>query len=462
MSITGGDFNHDGISDLLIGAHGYSSYTGRSYIVWGHNGTWPTTINAADIGGTVSGVKIIGVAGSCSGASVANAGDVNHDGKTDLIIGAVGASPSGLTYAGRAYIVFGKGSGTWPTTINLGNLTAADGVIINSAAAWDFFGYSVSGNVDVNGDNTADVIVSAHWANPDATRNDAGITYVVFGSATLPSTIDTSGSTFFDGTKGFKLFGEKADDNSGWSVSGGGDVNGDGIGDIIIGADWDQSTTITDAGRSYVVLGHRGAWPAVVELSSLDGKNGFTISGNLQDEYSGYSVSGAGDINNDGFSDIIVGAHGWNSSTGRTVVVYGSFFMINCKTADTITGKCQECDSGHGLSNDIPGMCDDCNLIPGTWSNGIIPCSCQFFFFIRHTRSPIITDNYHHTFTQHASKATARHAARQVCAAAVMWGSGRLVWTCSVLGVLLAHSGTHHPGRAVSTAHWATGVMHVT
>jgi hypothetical protein len=67
QSIAGGDFNHDGISDLLIGAPYYSSNTGRSYIVWGHNGTWPTTINAANIGGTVDGVKIIGEADSCSG-----------------------------------------------------------------------------------------------------------------------------------------------------------------------------------------------------------------------------------------------------------------------------------------------------------------------------------------------------------------------------------------------------------
>jgi hypothetical protein len=155
-AVAGGDFNHDGISDLLIGAPFYSSNTGRSYIVWGHNGTWPTTINAANIGGTVGGVKITGdQAESQSGVSVANAGDVNHDGKTDLIIGAHWAD------AGRTYIVFGKGSGMWPTTINLGSLTAADGVIINGATVNDHLGRGVSGNVDVNGDNTADVIVGA-------------------------------------------------------------------------------------------------------------------------------------------------------------------------------------------------------------------------------------------------------------------------------------------------------------
>jgi hypothetical protein len=384
-SIAGGDFNHDGISDLIIGAPGYSSGTGRSYIVWGYNGTWDDTINAADIGGVNdNGVMIIGEDDSWSGTSVANAGDVNHDGKTDLIIGAPDASPSGLTYAGRTYIVFGNGSGTWPATIDLGSLTAADGVIINGAAVDDYLGLSVSGNVDVNGDNTADVIVGAPGADPDS-KDDAGITYVVFGSATLPATIDASDDMFFDGTNGFKLFGEMTDDWSGYFVSSAGDVNGDDIGDIIIGAPyWNLDGTTDDAGRSYVVFGHRSAWSAVMELSTLDGTNGFTISGNLLYEYSGYSVSGAGDINNDGLSDIIVGAYGWTSNRGRAVVVYGScptdhwIDGTGCKTCDPSCGNCDavakactSCPEGHyivglGCNNcTMGGGCLTCNMTNG-------------------------------------------------------------------------------------------------
>jgi hypothetical protein len=141
-------------------------------------------------------------------------------------------------------------------------------------------------------------------------------------------------------------------------VSGAGDVNGDGIGDIIISApDWDLNTTITGTGRSYVVFGHRGAWPAVVELSTLDGTNGFTITGNLQGEYNSFSVS-AGDINNDGLSDIIVGAPGWNNYTGRTVVVYGS-----CPSKMKISsGQCVNCTLGNGcLACDmVSGACTSC------------------------------------------------------------------------------------------------------
>jgi hypothetical protein len=300
------------------------------------------------------------VADSQSGWSVANAGDVNRDGKTDLIIGAYYG-------AGRAYIVFGKGNGMWPSKINLGSLGSTGGVTINGGAVNDHLGRSVSGNVDVNGDNTADIIVSADQADPDAARNNTGITYVVFGSATLPATIDANDSTFFDGTKGFKLFGEMASDYSGESVSSAGDVNGDGIGDIIIGAHgWDLDTII-NVGRSYVVFGHRGAWPAVMELSSLDGKNGFTISGSNISEYSGYSVSGAGDINNDGLSDIIVGAPGWTNNAGRAVVVYGS-----CSAGQFISsGQCDNCTLGNGchacdMTNGDCTSCPDDRWIDGT------------------------------------------------------------------------------------------------
>jgi hypothetical protein len=124
-----------------------------------------------------------------------------------------------------------------------------------------------------------------------------------------------------------------------------------------------------------------------MELSTLDGKNGFTISGNLQNEFSSYSVSDAGDIDDDGLSDIIVGAWGWTSGRGRAVAVYGSFYAINCKMTDTITGKCLECNSGYGLSNDIPGTCIEC-IVGKQWNtpsgksctnctlgNGCLTCS---------------------------------------------------------------------------------------
>jgi hypothetical protein len=230
----GGDFNHDGFSDLLMGADHAATMGGRTYLLWGHNGTWPTTINAADIGESVGGVKFTGSALTFSGVCMANAGDVNGDGKTDLVICAHAANPSTGLQAGSAYIYYGKGNGTWPTSVSLSSIGSA-GVTINGAAAGDHLCSSVGGNVDVNGDNIADIIVGAPSADPSS-RSDAGISYVVFGSATLPTTINANDGTFFDGTKGFKLLGETKSDSSGTLVSGVGDVNGDGIGDVTVGA----------------------------------------------------------------------------------------------------------------------------------------------------------------------------------------------------------------------------------
>jgi hypothetical protein len=110
-----------------------------------------------------------------------------------------------------------------------------------------------------------------------------------------------------------------------------------------------------------------------MELSTLNGKNGFTISGSFNDR-SGYSVSGAGDINNDGLSDIIVGALQWNSGHGRVALVYGSFYLPYCKTVNE--ARCVVCDSGFGLSDD--GICEDCQWFSNTFlANETSPCrSC--------------------------------------------------------------------------------------
>ena len=113
---------------------------------------------------------------------------------------------------------------------------------------------------------------------------------MIFGRKTWKGEIDTL--TDINGTNGFKLFGENSGDKSGYSVSFAGDVNSDGIQDLIIGAaDWSKNSTMTKVGRSYVVIGREGeGWPAMMNLSTIDGKNGFTLDGSV----SGLSVSNAG------------------------------------------------------------------------------------------------------------------------------------------------------------------------
>ena len=130
------------------------------------------------------------------------------------------------------------------------------------------------------------------------------------------------------GTKGFRVIGIADGDYAGFSVSAAGDVNGDGFGDFIVGAERADEGG-TDRGAAYVVFGKMDGYPAGLTLSSLNGSNGFKLSGDFDVDSAGYSVSGAGDVNGDGFDDVIVGAPGanagggTNANRGEAYVIFG-------------------------------------------------------------------------------------------------------------------------------------------
>ena len=109
-------------------------------------------------------------------------GDVNGDGIQDIIIGAYNASPGGLSYAGKTYVVFGKA--TWTSPFLLSSVNGANGFELDGVAANDYSGYSVATAGDVNGDGIQDIIVGAFQASPGG-LSLAGKTYVVFGDAQL-------------------------------------------------------------------------------------------------------------------------------------------------------------------------------------------------------------------------------------------------------------------------------------
>ncbi len=314
---TAGDVNGDGFDDLLIGAYGADlndGLSGSSYLVFGTNTGFNATLDLSTLDGS-NGFRLDGAAeNDFSGRTVSTAGDVNGDGFDDLLIGAVGATPNG-TYSGSSYVVFGK-STPFTATQNLSTLDGTNGFRLDGAAS-DRSGDAVSAAGDVNGDGFDDLLIGAVGAG-----SFSGRSYVVFGKS-APFTATMNLSTL-DGTNGFRLDGA-ASDRSGDAVSAAGDVNGDGFDDLLIGAIGAEPNG-SSSGSSYVVFGKDTGFNATQNLNTLDGTNGFRLDGAANGDFSGGSVSTAGDINGDGFDDLLFGAYGADpngSFSGSSYVFFG-------------------------------------------------------------------------------------------------------------------------------------------
>jgi VCBS repeat-containing protein len=329
-----GDVNGDGFDDLLVGAPATAPIgenSGSAYLVYGKGDSVPVELSALRGDANLGGFVIVGLAeGNLTGQSVSDAGDVNGDGYDDIIIGANKAGPNDPA-SGTSYVVYGRpdvGGNKIGTAIDLTEIEAdTGGFVINGVAENDQSGLSVSGAGDVNGDGFDDVIVGAPFDDPNGDLSGASI--VVFGSAEGVGVelTELEGAAGADPT-GFVINGVAADDQSGISVSGAGDVNGDGLDDLIVGVKAANPNGLL-SGASYVVFGKADG--AAVELSAVELNagavpTGFIIKGISTDDFSGQSVSGAGDVNGDGLDDLIIGATGTDSNgsdSGSSYVVYG-------------------------------------------------------------------------------------------------------------------------------------------
>ena len=283
-SVSGaGDVNGDGYPDLLVGAHaefpGKSPrQAGRAYLFSGKNGRLLFELaspNEEAMGNF--------------GRSLAGAGDVNQDGFADVIVGALLEDPGkSAEDVGRAYVFSGHD----------GHVLFALGSLEEVAAG--YFGWSVSAAGDINQDGFADVAVGAIGGGPASGPRDSGRAFVFSGR---------------DGSRLFELVSPHPEflGSFGQSVSAAGDVNQDGFADVIVGARNEHpGSRPKGAGSAYVFSGSDGH--VLFELRSPHPRRGGLF---------GESVSGAGDVNQDGFADVIVGAYYESSVRGRAYVFSG-------------------------------------------------------------------------------------------------------------------------------------------
>jgi hypothetical protein len=308
-----GDVNGDGYADLLVGQRYAPINSGRAYVYLGGPAglaTTPVTTLAPPDGPN-----------GRFGHAVSSAGDVNNDGYADVVIGASGV----MSEAGRAYVYLGsvRGLGATPATTLTGQPSS-------------LFGSSVAGAGDVNGDGFADVIVGA-----TGTLTVPGHAYVYLGS---PEGLETRAVTSLRGDDG-------VDTDFGDFVACAGDVNGDGLTDVAVGAPFEGSAD----GNVHVYLGSAtllGAAPSAT-LRGFD--RPFT--------WFGHVVSGAGDVNGDGFGDFAVGAALWSTvqptQTFRTHLYAGSVRGLGSTPVTSRDGPVEiHREGGDGFSFSVVGAGD--------------------------------------------------------------------------------------------------------
>ena len=279
-----GDVNGDGFDDVLVGAlyeDEAGTSAGAAYLVLG-----PVS-GALDLG--LADSKFTGEQGGDRlGHSVAGVGDVNGDGFGDILLGAYN---EGESEEGAVYLVLGPVSGDQ-------RMARADGKL-TGVRAGENAGLAVAAAGDVTGDGLPDMLIGTYIG--DGVEAYAGCAYLVRWPSLGERSLAEAEARFLGVAHG---------DVAGWDVASAGDVDGDGLGDVIIGA-----YGVSGVGAAYLLVG-----PVRGDLSL--GDSDALLLGETAGDMAGYAVSGAGDVDADGYGDVLVGAYGSDTAGDGAGVAY--------------------------------------------------------------------------------------------------------------------------------------------
>ncbi|MGA1822632.1 MAG: hypothetical protein ACMUIG_08895 [Thermoplasmatota archaeon] len=354
-----GDVNGDGFDDFLIGAsnnneNGYSS--GQVYLIMGKKNGWAMDTSLKNADASFHGEAEWDKAGS---SSLDGVGDVNGDGYDDFMIGVPYNDEHG-SESGQAYLILGKKTG-WSMDVNLSIADAS----FRGMHSGDRAGRVLSGAGDFNGDGLDDMIIGAPKGN--YLKSLDGLVHIIFGNESgwaMDVNLSEADVTFH---------GECEYDLAPYSVDGAGDVNGDGLDDIIIGV-IDNEQNGKRAGKTYLIHGNEGCWFGYRNLSVSNA----SFLGETEFDFSGACVAGVGDTNNDGFDDFVIGADGNDENgenSGQSYLIYGNstswFKNVYLSSTDaSFIGEAADDRAGSVVSGagDVNGDgCDD--IIIGSYLN---------------------------------------------------------------------------------------------